>query len=741
MTGKNRHPGRQIRSGTIALFLFVLTVVAYARVFQNGFVFDDEQYVTKNPYLLSSQNLSWAFTATYASNWHPLTWLSLQLDNQLYGVQRPWGFHLTNLLLHAANVLLLFTLLRRLTGALWRSAIVAALFAVHPLHVESVAWVAERKDVLSTFFGWIALWLYVSYVESRRPGTYPLLLLSFGLSLMAKPMLVTLPFLLLLLDYWPLGRWQVGLSNQPRASRDEVKHAAPRWSGASLRLLVLEKLPLLALVVGSCLATLRAQHLGSLEKWSLGIRIENALVATIRYLGMMLWPTRLAVYYPHPGAALPVWQPIAAGVVLLLITALVVFQLQRRPYLAVGWFWYLGTLLPVIGLVQVGDQALADRYTYVPLIGIFVILAWGGQDLLAFVRVPPFAGRVLAGIVVLSCAIMTVIQVGYWRDEVTLWQHALDVTGDNARAHNNLGTAFFNRQQWRRAEEHYTQAVRLDPADANAQHNLALLLDKQGKLREAMEHYLAAARLDPSDPVAANDLGLALAREGRGEEAIESFVAAMRLDPNGFKQDNTERAVKCVQAGQLEEARQHLEAIARVFPEDADVQYSLGSILLRAGRTKEAGDHLERALAVAPSMARGHASLAYAFAEQGRTEEAELHYRRALQLDPAWPGVLSKNAWVLATDPDARKRNGKLAVIWAKQVCQATKNARPEYLDILAAAYAESGRFDEAVSTAKQALSAVATTSATGFAQRIQERLHLYEKGQPYRQDSTASRP
>jgi len=724
MSPKNPEPNRQPPSAWIALLLIALTIVAYGRVFHAGFVFDDEQYITKNPDVkagLSPRSLQWAFTATYASNWHPLTWISLQFDSHFYGVQRPWGFHLTNLLLHSANVLLLFYLLGRLTGAVWRSAFVAALFAIHPLHVESVAWVTERKDVLSTFFGLVAIWMYARYVEHPRLSVYLLLAVAFALSLMAKPMLVTLPFLLLLLDYWPLQRCI--------------------WSVVSMSRLLIEKLPLLVLVAGSCLATLLAQHLGSLERWSLGVRIANALVAYVGYLGMMLWPAKLAAFYPHPGAALPAWQPVAAGMALLIISGLAILHGRRRPYLAVGWFWYLGTLLPVIGLVQVGDQALADRYTYVPLIGIFIILAWGGDDLLLFLRVPALLRFALAGAVLIACVIATANQVDTWRDEITLWHHALDVTTNNPRAHNNLGTAFFDKQQWRQAEEHFAEAVRLDPTEANAHHNLALLLDRQDKLREATEHYRASVHHNPGDAVAVNDLGLALARQENGEEAIEFFAAAMRLDPGAFKKDNTERAVKCIQTGQLEEARQHLAAIALVFPEDADTQYSLGSILLRMGKTKEAGNHLEKAVALAPSIARSHASLAYALAEQGRTNEANAFYRKALQLDPAWPETLSKNAWALATDPDSRKRNARVALIWAKEVNQATGNARSEYLDILAAAYAESGRFDEAVATAKKALAAISTGTAPALMEGITERIRLYEKGLPFRQASSSMQP
>ncbi|MFL5339967.1 MAG: glycosyltransferase family 39 protein [Gemmataceae bacterium] len=400
----------------LGLLLVASTLAVFGRCLANEFVnYDDPQYVTDNPHVkegLTLDGVRWAVTSTDYLNWHPLTWLSLQLDTELFGLE-PWGFHLTAILLHAADALLLFLILRQTTGALWPSGFVAALFALHPLHVESVAWVAERKDVLSTLFGLLAIAAYLRYVEQPGWRRYLLVLLAAALSLTAKPMWVTLPGVLLLLDYWPLGRLQK----------------------SSTRTVLLEKVPLLALAATAGVLTVFAQHRGgaveSLELFPWDQRVGNAVVSYIRYLGMTVWPEGLAPFYPHPRGNLPVWPDIGAAVLLVTITTVVLALRRRCPYLVVGWFWYLGTLVPMIGLVQVGEQARADRYTYLPLIGIFIIVAFGLSDLLRSRRFPRALLFAAAIAVILACATLTWKQIGYWHDSRALWAHAVAVTADN----------------------------------------------------------------------------------------------------------------------------------------------------------------------------------------------------------------------------------------------------------------------------------------------------------------------
>ena len=437
----NQHAPDKHRGTIIYPLLIAVTLAAFWQVRDHEFVhYDDDKYVMENPHVptgLTRESIKWAFTATHASNWHPLTWLSHMLDCQLYGLN-PRGHHVSSLLFHAANTVLLFLVLRRMTGALWKSAFVAALFAIHPLHVESVAWVAERKDVLSTLFWMLTMLAYLRYVEKPTIQRYLPVLMLFALGLMAKPMLVTLPFVLLLMDYWPLGRLDNGLS----VTRDRLK----RYWG-----LVREKLPLFALTAISCVVTFLVQRHGGampdLEWLPLDVRIANALVSYAKYIGKMLLPRHLAVLYPYPSGTLPLWQ-LAGAVFLLMYVSVMVFRSrQRYPYLAVGWAWYVGTLVPTIGIVQVGKQALADRYTYVPLIGLFIIIAWGVPDLVArWCVVSSWRRRrillaVSATASILALMTCTWFQVGRWRDRISLYTHALRVTSNNATIHNNLGNA------------------------------------------------------------------------------------------------------------------------------------------------------------------------------------------------------------------------------------------------------------------------------------------------------------
>jgi len=498
--------------------LVVSTVAAYQPVRHNGFVnYDDDVYVTDNVNIrkgLTKESFVWAFTATYAGNWHPLTWISHILDYQFFGTN-PLGHHLTSVLLHIANTLLLFYILRRMTGATWRSAFVAAVFALHPLHVESAAWVAERKDVLAGLFWLLTMLAYVRYAEGPSVIRYLISVIVFAFGLMAKPMLVTLPFVLLLLDYWPLNRFLN--------------------SKFSILNLVLEKVPFLALSVISSIVTFIAQSAGGsvteTQILPLGARMSNALVSYIGYTGKMIYPAGLAVLYPHPQGGLPAWQVISAAILLVLITMLVILARQRR-YLAVGWLWYLVTLVPVIGLVQVGVQAMADRYTYLPSIGISIMVAWFAGDILQRQRI----GRIISGTVsLLAISVLLVctnIQVRYWHDSVTLFERALAVTKNNYRMHHSLAFEMISQGRLDDGISHYRTALQITPGNAEIHYNLANALRRQGKISEAIEEYRLAAQYKSDYADAHNNLGYALLSQGNFDEAMQHFGQALRLRPD-----------------------------------------------------------------------------------------------------------------------------------------------------------------------------------------------------------------
>jgi tetratricopeptide (TPR) repeat protein len=507
--------------------LAALVVLTYSPLWDCEFInFDDNVYITQNPMVLrglSAEGFRWAWTTSYQANWHPLTWLSLQLDAQLFGYHAR-SYHVTNILLHLANSLLLFVLLWRLTGSTVRSAVVAALFAVHPLHVESVAWVTERKDVLSAFFGLLALFAYARYAETHSLGRYLAVMLAMALSLLAKPMLVTLPAVLLLLDYWPLQRWQ--------PFSDHRVEAAPQGAPATFGRLVLEKLPLIALAAASSIATVWAQQQGgavrSLSSVPLQVRLPNALISYAQYLRQMVAPLDFALLYPHPG--LRIVPAVVAGAFLAACTALVLWGGRRYPYLPVGRFWYLGTLVPVIGRVQVGDQARADRYTYIPLVGIFLLLVWDLSELATRWQLERPAGVVaLVGLAILILLGRT--QAYYWHDSIRLWGHTVDVTQDNHAAHYNLATALQEKKRWDQAAHHYQEALRLDPSLTLARIGLGVALERQGRREETIGQYREALRLDPDSALAHSDLAAALEMDGKREEALGHYQEALALDP------------------------------------------------------------------------------------------------------------------------------------------------------------------------------------------------------------------
>ncbi|MGD0259054.1 MAG: tetratricopeptide repeat protein [Verrucomicrobiota bacterium] len=978
------------RTILICGLLAVLALTAFWRVTHNDFIkLDDRQYVTENPHVQGGftwENVKWAFQAGYASNWHPVTWLSHTLDVRIFGL-RPGWHHLINLLLHTANAILLFLVLNRMTGAVCRSAVVAALFAVHPLHVESVAWVAERKDVLSTFFFILTLSAYARYAAGRRPGSegsgrlgrngrlgeaslpsrlwYVATLGLFALGLMSKPMLATLPFVLLLLDFWPLGRsaeWGMRGAESGGSARGRG------WAG-----LVAEKVPFFVLAAGSSVLTFLAQAKGHNVSIGLplGSRIANAIASYLKYLGKTVWPADLAVFYPHPDIRYPVshqwagWKIALAALLLIAITVWALFRARRQPWFAVGWFWYLGTLVPVIGIIQVGGQALADRYTYIPLIGVFICLTWGAADSLASLRPGgrdvspkgPFSpapdgislGRLgeasllsgaqvllaAAGILaVTGCVLATQRQVKYWRNNLTLFEHALSVTANNAVAHYNIGTELEDQGNYDAAVAHFRTALEYDPSYADAHCSLGFALHALGKVDDALEQYQAAIRLKPWHAQARTSLGAILWMRGQREAAFEQYAEALRLKPDlaqahynlgialtalgrfpeatthlaeavRLKPDYPEARTRLSQAlfkqGNLAEAEAAMREVVRLYPTNAEARvnlgdllrllgrrdealgryaealrlqpdyavahYDIGTILLEQGKPAEAATHfaeatrqkpdgalafegLGRALALQgkfaqaapqfreavrlcptnaeiqvnlgdalmltgqsneaaasfaaalrlepdlaernvkqgkaladqgqldaalgrfmtaaclkPEDADAHENLGLCFARLGKPDEAAAHfeevvrlrpnaqayyelgrvqltqaktreaaasYQEAVKLGPNWPAALNNLAWILATASDPQLRDGAEAIKLATRACTLTEFKEAVLVGTLAAAYAESGQFQEAVLTAERARELAASAGKKELAEKNRQLVELYRSGKPY---------
>ncbi|MCL6520102.1 MAG: tetratricopeptide repeat protein [Armatimonadetes bacterium] len=514
---------------------------AFCRVLTAEFTdYDGNLYVTQNFFVqrgLNAESLKWAFTAVYAATWQPLTWLSFMLDHELYGL-KPAGYHLTNLLLHIANTLLLFGVLKQMTGSAERSAFVAGLFALHPLRVESVAWVAERKDVLSSFFWMLTMWAYVRYVQFPRIKTYIPVIIFFVLGLMSKPMLVTVPFVLLLLDYWPLGRTLF--------SRCSSNLVCTRLSNKRL---IFEKVPLFILSILSSIIAYIAQERGgalsSLDKMSLGIRLANAAVSYIAYIRQMIWPTNLGVLYPHPRDTIPILQVIGAIFLLIFLSIIVLRLTGRGPYMGVGWAWYLGTLVPVIGFVQIGAHAMADRFTYIPMIGLFVVIAWRLPELAGCIRIDGKKGElekeqvscfrffrfsilpITAIIVFIAFGICSWVQTGYWQNSIALFKRAVGVTHGNSIAMVNLAGVLIREGRINEAKAYLMRAVELRPG-ARAYNNLGLVAEKEGKIDKAIDYFLEAIKYDPSYIGAYYNLANLLIRERRIEEAVSYHKKQLR---------------------------------------------------------------------------------------------------------------------------------------------------------------------------------------------------------------------
>jgi len=616
----------------VCLALVLTTLTAFWQVRHHEFVtFDDDLYIYDNSYVkagLTRQGLVWAFTKAHAYNWHPLTWLSHMLDCELYGLDAG-GHHFTNVLFHIANAVLLFLFLNRLTGRLWSSAFVAAAFALHPLHVESVAWASERKDVLSTLFWILTMWAYVRYAECPSVGRYLLVVLGIGLGLMAKQMLVTLPFVFLLLDYWPLGRLRFKGQSYSNCPRSVVPVSTSRC--------ILEKVPLLVLSAAAAAMVYLVQErtglVKSVMRYPLIFRIGNALVTYVAYIGRMFWPGRLAIFYPHLRGDLPFWYVVGALLLLVVITVLVLWKLRQRPYLALGWLWYVGTLVPVIGLVQVGLQASADRYTYVPLIGLFIIIAWGVPEILARLHYRKTILSLSSAVLLLVLGVITQRQVGHWHDNTTLYEHAVEVVENNWWAYDALGRAFAKQDKPEDAVKHFTRAIEIRPDYLQARCNLGSALVQQDKINEAIGHFTKVLQTRRDFVGAHSNLGYALLQQGRLAEAAAHFMEALRIKPD-FVVAHQGMAQVLLQQGRGEEALSHYRRALRAEPLNPDIYDGLGAALAKQGKRNEAIIYFTKTLQLQPDHPKAHLNLGAALAEQGRLDEAMVHFTEALRINP-----------------------------------------------------------------------------------------------------------
>jgi len=623
----------------IHLALALVIIAVFFQLLHCDFItFDDAHYVSENPYVrtgLTRDNIIWAFTPGKFGYWHPVTWLSHMLDSQIYGMN-PGMHHLTNLLIHLANTLLLFLILSRLTGALWRSAFVAALFALHPLNVDSVAWIAERKNLLSTLFWLLTMWAYMRYARHKAVVPYLLALVLFALGLLAKPMLVTLPFVLLLLDYWPLDR--LHLARQSEDNDQQVGQPETHISPVSTLLQLLwEKIPFFVLSAASIgLSYWSSERLAttiSTELVPIRLRIANALVSYIAYISKAIWPHKLAVFYPYP-QAVPLAHSITALIVLVSVTVLFVWVFRKKRYLTVGWLWYFGTLVPVIGLVQVGLwPAFADRWAYVPLIGIFVIVAWAVPDVLAGWRVRKVALAASAAIVLLVLAVCTHFQLRYWRSSTALFQHAIDVTDDSYQAHFSMIKPLLKEGKFAQAIEYGQKSLELNPNYASAHNSLGAVLLESGRLDEAFIHLQKALQLKPHFPAAHVNLGALFVKQDKLDQAVEHFSEALRLQPD-LLSAHVNIASVFTRQDKLDQAVKHYSEALQINPELPYIHNNLGLVLARQQKLIQATHHYTRALRIKPDFADAHNNLAYVLVQQQIFDQAAHHYSQALKITP-----------------------------------------------------------------------------------------------------------
>ena len=820
----------------IGAAIVTLTVVAYEPIRHNDFVnYDDDKYITKNPEVtggITWQSVTWAFTKFHSSNWHPLTWLSHMLDCEIYGLN-PVGHHITNVLIHTVNSILLFWLLTRITGAIWASGFAAAVFALHPVHVESVAWAAERKDVLSGLFWILTILAYVRYTERLDFKRYAVVLLTFVLGLLSKPMIVTLPFVLVLLDYWPLERVEWGHNGIHSASSKEIL-----GHKVTVGRLIVEKIPLLALSAISSVVTIISQRSGGaiveLEKVPVYYRIANAFISYINYIYKTIWPSRLAVIYPHFQINIPIAKTLLCVLVFVIATVIII-RGHRRKYLTVGWLWYVGTLVPVIGLVQVGSQAMANRYMYIPMAGLLIIICWAVKDLIANRPRLRIVTVISAAIVLLSTTMLTRMQVSRWQNSLTLFDYTLKSTENNFMAENNYGKALYDAGRFDDAELHLNNSIRIYPSCFDTRVNLGKTLITLGKLKEAEEcfnelltryknspaayYYLGLAysyqgkfndaikcfnkvtSTDPDYENAQKRTGIAMLATGRINEASECFAKLLRKNDNSAeinynmalaeslqqKYDDTIRHLKRVlvldpnypgaryrmglaliatnkpneaiacfndvlrqnrnsaevhynlaialgMQKKYDEAMKYLNKAMELDPNNSDIHNKMGMALLATGRPGEAIIHFKYVLQTNKIQSEVYENLGSAYIQVGKYDLAIQNLTKAIELKPNNISLLNNLAWVLATVNDVSIQNANKAIEYAQLACELTGNKEAGPLDTLGAAYAAAGKFEEAKTIAAQALNIAKTSGQVKLAGEIENRIKLYEAGQPYRQ-------
>jgi tetratricopeptide (TPR) repeat protein len=698
----------------ISVALIALVLAVFWQTVRFDFVYDDTLYVVGDPLVqqgLSVSSVLQSLTYSETDYWHPLTWITHLLDYQFYG-PAAGGHHFTNVLTHGATVLALFAVLFYLTGAIWRSTFVAALWGIHPLRAESVAWISERKDVLSGLFFVLALGAYVRWVRQPTRARYGILIVAYGLGLMSKNMLVTFPCVLLLLDYWPLGRLK---------------------QRSALSGLVKEKAPLFVLSVLSCASTFLYSHVsGAVQGMSFGERIENALVSYCVYLGQSAWPARLAANYPVPEHGYGIGLTGGSLAVLCLL-ALVAFRVRdKHPYLLMGFLWFVGMLVPVIGLVQVADYAHADRYTYLPQIGLWIGVVWLVAELAGKSRQRQIFVGCVGLTLVVGLATIAWRQVSHWRNDLTLWTRALEVDPADPTARTSLGLALVEGGKTEEGIAQYREALRIKPDLAKTAYNLGVALESQKKLEEAIAEYRDAARIDSKHAEIHNNLGFALYRLGRRDEGMGEYRKALAIDPN-FAEAYGNLGNALLGERKIDEAIVNLREAVRLQPGLAEARGNLGNALLTQGDVDGAIAEYQEALRLKPAYANAHYSLANALLRKGRGEEAIAELRQAVAWEPGNAVYENALALLLATAPRHALRDGPQALTLAKDANKATGCGNPVFLRTLAAAYAEVGDFTNAAETARKAIAlSEARSPGSAFAGQLRRELQLYESGRSF---------
>lgn len=681
------------RSAGVCLLLAAITWIVFAQTVEYDFInYDDNSSVYENVEVtkgLSLRGIGWALTHSDAELWNPLSTISHMADCQMFGL-KPGGHHFNNVLLHSLTAILLFLVLQQMTGALWRSAFVAAVFAIHPLRVESVAWVVERKDVLSGLFFMLTLAAYVRYIRKQTLPRYLLVAILFAFGLMSKAVLVTVPFVLLLLDYWPLGRF-----NNLKAVRSTSNRWLDRMPTRSR--LVVEKLPLLLFSVGASVFTLLAQKraISSLEMLP---RINNALMAINGYIWQAFWPAKLAVYYPYPANGPPLWQIVLSIAALIAISASVLALREKRPYLLTGWFWFLGMLVPNIGIVQAGSQAHADRFTYSPHIGLYILVAWAVADISASWRRRHYIMGFTAGMAIIALMCRADIQTKFWRNSELLWIHTIAVNPQNPVAEGALGSALMTEGKIDEAITHFKKGLEIWPTDAGAHNNFGNALLEKGQLDDAIAHYGKALEFQPNNATAYYNLGVAYFRKGNLDEAIIHYKKAIEIQPD--------------------------------YPDGYD---QLGNTLLQKGEVEAAIASWKESLKTRSANVATRNNLAIVLAQRGRLREAMGHWQKILYLDPRNIDAQNDLAWIFATSPEPSIRNAAHAVDLAQGAVRSSSGKNPNILRTLAAAYAENGWFTEAIATAQKAKQMAETGRNFDLRNQIQNDIQLYRSHAPLR--------